>query len=36
MKTIANYSVSMDLLKRYERRAKKHFGQNFIIDPSVV
>ncbi len=36
MKTIANYSVSMDLLKRYERRAKKHFGQNFLIDPSVV
>lgn len=36
MKTIANYSVTMDLLKRYERRAKKHFGQNFLIDPSVV
>ena len=36
MKTIANYSVSMELLKRYERKAKKHFGQNFIIDPSVV
>ena len=36
MKTIANYSVSMELLKRYERRAKKHFGQNFIIDPSIV
>lgn len=36
VKTIANYSVSMDLLKRYERRAKKHFGQNFLIDPSVV
>lgn len=36
MKTIANYSVSMEILKRYERRAKKHFGQNFIIDPSVV
>lgn len=36
MKTIANYSVSMDLLKRYEARAKKHFGQNFLIDPSVV
>lgn len=36
MKTIANYSVSMEILKRYERRAKKHYGQNFIIDPSVV
>lgn len=36
MKTIANYSVSMEILQRYERRAKKHFGQNFIIDPSVV
>ncbi|QIK69030.1 ribosomal RNA small subunit methyltransferase A [Erysipelothrix sp. HDW6C] len=36
MKTIANYSVSMEILKRYERRAKKHFGQNFMIDPSVV
>lgn len=36
MKTIANFSESMALLKRYERKAKKHFGQNFIIDPSVV
>ena len=36
MKTIANYNVSMELLRRYERRAKKHFGQNFLIDPSVV
>lgn len=26
----------MELLKKYERRAKKHYGQNFIIDPSVV
>lgn len=36
MKTIANYSVSKALLEKYEHRAKKRFGQNFIIDPSVV
>ncbi|CAM3701875.1 16S rRNA (adenine(1518)-N(6)/adenine(1519)-N(6))-dimethyltransferase RsmA [Erysipelothrix urinaevulpis] len=36
MKTIANKNVSMDLLEKYERKAKKRFGQNFIIDPSVV
>lgn len=36
MKTIANYSVSMDYLKKYEQKAKKKFGQNFIIDPNVV
>lgn len=26
----------MGLLKKYEQKAKKHLGQNFIIDPSVV
>ena len=36
MKTVANKLVSMELLQKYEQRAKKHFGQNFIIDPSVV
>lgn len=36
MRTIANYSVSMELLRKYEHKARKHFGQNFIIDPSVV
>lgn len=36
METIANRNVSMRLLEKYERRAKKHLGQNFIIDPSVV
>lgn len=36
METIANKSVSMDLLRKYERQAKKKFGQNFIIDPNVV
>ncbi len=36
MKTIANKNVSMSLLEKYERKAKKHYGQNFIIDPSVV
>lgn len=36
METIANRNVSMRLLEKYERKAKKYFGQNFIIDPSVV
>ncbi len=36
MKIVANKLVSMELLQKYEQRAKKHFGQNFIIDPSVV
>lgn len=36
MKIVANKLVSMELLNKYEQRAKKHFGQNFIIDPSVV
>lgn len=26
----------MYLLKKYEQRAKKHLGQNFMIDPNVV
>lgn len=36
METIANKNVSMRLLEKYERKAKKYLGQNFIIDPSVV
>lgn len=36
MSTISNKTVSMKYLEKYERRAKKKFGQNFIIDPSVV
>ncbi len=36
METIANKTVSMKYLEKYERYAKKKFGQNFIIDPSVV
>lgn len=36
MKTIAQYSVTQQLLKQYDLHAKKRFGQNFIIDPSVV
>ncbi|AMC92466.1 dimethyladenosine transferase [Erysipelothrix larvae] len=36
METIANKKVSMAYLQEYELRAKKKFGQNFIIDPSVV
>lgn len=36
MKIIANYSESMKLMKKYEHKARKRFGQNFIIDPSVV
>ncbi len=36
LETIANKTVSMKYLEKYERYAKKKFGQNFIIDPSVV
>lgn len=36
MEIIANKRVSMALLQKYERQARKKFGQNFIIDPSVV
>lgn len=36
METIANKNVSMRLLDKYQRKAKKYLGQNFIIDPSVV
>lgn len=36
MKTISNYSVTQELLNKYDLFAKKRFGQNFIIDPSVV
>ncbi len=33
---VSNYSETRRLLKKYDAHAKKHFGQNFIIDPSVV
>lgn len=36
MEIIANKTISMKYLEKYERYAKKKFGQNFIIDPSVV
>lgn len=36
MKIIANKNNSMKYLRKYEQHAKKKFGQNFIIDPSVV
>lgn len=36
MSNISNRNVTMGLLKKYEQKAKKHLGQNFIIDPSVV
>lgn len=36
MGSIANKTNSMKYLEKYERHAKKKFGQNFIIDPSVV
>jgi 16S rRNA (adenine1518-N6/adenine1519-N6)-dimethyltransferase len=36
MKIISNYSVTQELLKKYDLFAKKRLGQNFIIDPSVV
>ena len=36
MEVISNKTVTMKYLEKYERYAKKKFGQNFIIDPSVV
>lgn len=36
MQTIANRKVTLFLLEKYDLKAKKHLGQNFIIDPSVV
>lgn len=36
METISNKKTTMQYLEKYERYAKKKFGQNFIIDPSVV
>lgn len=33
---IAQYRETQRLLADYQARAKKHLGQNFIIDPSVV
>ena len=36
MKFISQASITKSLLKEYNLFAKKRFGQNFIIDPSVV
>lgn len=36
MVDIANYRETRRILEQYQAHAKKHFGQNFIIDPSVV
>lgn len=36
MKIISQYKVTQSILNKYELHAKKRFGQNFIIDPSVV
>lgn len=36
MSNISNYKETRRLLEHYQARAKKRFGQNFIIDPSVV
>lgn len=36
MKIISHYSVTQELLRKYDLSAKKRLGQNFIIDPSVV
>lgn len=36
MSFIANANTSKELIARYHLSAKKRFGQNFIIDPSVV
>jgi 16S rRNA (adenine1518-N6/adenine1519-N6)-dimethyltransferase len=35
-KPISSYHKTMETLKNHELKAKKHYGQNFIIDPSVV
>jgi len=35
-KPISNYHKTMETLKNHDLKAKKHYGQNFIIDPSVV
>lgn len=36
MKIISQYNVTQSILNQYDLHAKKRFGQNFIIDPSVV
>ena len=36
MKPIASYHRTKEILAKYQRFAKSSFGQNFIIDPSVV
>ena len=36
MKIIANRSVTMSLLDQYQVKVRKNYGQNFIIDPSIV
>jgi len=33
---LASLPLPGELLRRYGRPAKKHFGQNFIVDPSVL
>jgi 16S rRNA (adenine1518-N6/adenine1519-N6)-dimethyltransferase len=33
---MSNYHKTMETLNNHELKAKKHYGQNFIIDPSVV
>lgn len=35
-KNIANRHQTLRLLKKYEQKAKKHLGQNFMVDPNVV
>lgn len=35
-KPIASLSKTMELLKQFDTDAKKHLGQNFLIDPNIV
>lgn len=36
MKPIATLSRTQDILTRYQLHAKKKFGQNFIIEPTII
>ena len=35
-KSIATPSVTKEILERYDLKAKKRYGQNFLVDPVIV
>jgi 16S rRNA (adenine1518-N6/adenine1519-N6)-dimethyltransferase len=35
-KPISSHAQTIKILTEHQLKAKKHFGQNFIIDPTVV